>query len=49
MGTLTRPHQGFIAGSLIGTLGGLIGLGGAVCRRAFKNTQRYALNFTQGL
>lgn len=32
MGTLTRTGRGFIAGSLIGTLGGLIGLGGAEFR-----------------
>lgn len=32
MGALTRTQQGFVAGSLIGTLGGLIGLGGAEFR-----------------
>lgn len=32
MATLARQHRGFIAGSLIGTLGGLIGLGGAEFR-----------------
>ena len=32
MGTQTRTVQGFVAGSLIGTLGGLIGLGGAEFR-----------------
>ena len=32
MGTQTRTGQGFIAGSLIGSLGGLIGLGGAEFR-----------------
>lgn len=32
MGTQTRTGQGFVAGSLIGTLGGLIGLGGAEFR-----------------
>lgn len=32
MGTHTRTGQGFVAGSLIGTLGGLIGLGGAEFR-----------------
>ncbi len=32
MGTSARNGQGFVAGSLIGTLGGLIGLGGAEFR-----------------
>jgi len=32
MSNVVRNGQGFIAGSLIGTLGGLIGLGGAECR-----------------
>lgn len=32
MGTQTRTGQGFVAGSMIGTLGGLIGLGGAEFR-----------------
>lgn len=32
MDALTRSHKGFVAGSLIGTLGGLIGLGGAEFR-----------------
>lgn len=32
MNSGTRAHRGFIAGSLVGTLGGLIGLGGAEFR-----------------